>query len=137
MATSLSMSNENISSKASSPHELDEYTSLLGSNHDNDATWTPTVLSASQPLEQDALRSIDEVSTGAFESTHGKTDPKPATGIIGIISVLLLGMISPRCFLWWGGPLCSHSWAEYRLFHCKRRHLDCPRNIQYDLVRTR
>lgn len=138
MATSLPTFNESTSSKPSTLQGPNEYTSLLGSNRENDATGTPAAgQSASQPHEQDAPRPINEEATGAFEPTRGKTDPKLATGIFGLISVLLLGMIFSTCTLLRGGVPYSHPLAGYRLLHCQRRRLDYSRNIQYDLFRTR
>ena len=114
--------------------ESDEYTSLLGSHRENDSESTPAIYSASLPHEQDAPRPGDEEATGVVESVHGETDQKLATGIVGVISVLLLGIISPITSMLWRGPTCSHFWAGHRCLHRKRRYIDCSCNIQHDLV---
>lgn len=120
------MSNESTRSKSSSLQEPDERASLLGSNPENDAAF--------QSHGQDAPRPVDEDATSASESIHGKADPKPSTGIVGVICVLLLGTLSPIPTTWYREPLCSHSWAGYRCLHRKRRYLACSCNIQHDLV---
>lgn len=136
MATSLPMPNESTSIKPSSlqEQESDEYTSLLGSNLENNATRTSEIHPAFQSHGQDARRSVDVDATGASESIHGKPDPKLATGIVGIISVLLLGTLSPIPNTSYREPLCSHSWAGYRCLHRERRYHDCSCNVQHDLV---
>ena len=136
MATSLPMPNETTSIKPSSlqEQEPDEHTSLLGSHRGNDSKWTPAIHSAPLPHEQDAPRPVDEEATGVFESIHGERHSELATGIVGVISVLLLGIISPITSMLWRGPTCSHFWAGHRCLHRKRRYLDCSCNIQHDLV---
>ena len=105
MATPLFAPNESTSSKPSSPQEPGEHTSLLGSHRENSATSATAVLSASQPHGQDAPRPVDDEAAGASGSVRGKAEPKLATGIVGLISVLLLGAYSTSVLF----PSCTMS----------------------------
>lgn len=141
MATPEFMPDESISSKPSNLQAPHERTSLLEPDRENNTTWTSVEHSASRPHLQDAPRPADGEATAISESTPGKTDSKLTTGMVGIISVLLLGAYSTLlsllhvlCRTVWAP--CLHSWTGYRCLHRKRRQLDCPCNVQHDLVRA-
>lgn len=92
MATPEFTPDESVSSKPSNLHAPHERTSLLEPDRDNNATWTSAGHSASRPHLQDAPRPADGEATAISGSTPGKTDSKLNTGMVGIISVLLLGV---------------------------------------------
>lgn len=79
---------DSISSKSTSLQDPHERTSLLDSNVVNSAT------AHRQGIQ--LPRHVDEEATAVSESIHGKADAKPATGIFGVISLLLLGAYAAR-----------------------------------------
>ena len=82
MAASVSKPNGTIGSESSTLQEPHEQTPLLESSRDSNTTST----SAEQPT----LASDD--STKVPESVSEQKDEKLSTGIVGVISVLLLGI---------------------------------------------
>ena len=88
-----------MSSTDSSPHNVnvhsvsitDESTPLLQTNTETDALRITTSRSASIVTLDDALRGTDEQILSASHGVGGKPDTEPDRGILGVISVLLLG----------------------------------------------
>ena len=86
MAASVSKPNGTTSSESSARQEPHEQTPLLQSNHDSNTTTTSADHLASQPTL--ASEDITSVSKSVGEQKDGKL----STGIVGVISVLLLGI---------------------------------------------
>ena len=88
-----------MSSIESPPHNVnvhsisipDDSTPLLQSDIETDAVRTIASRSASIVTLQGVLRGTDEQLLSASHSADGKPDTKTDAGILGIISVLLLG----------------------------------------------
>lgn len=123
---------EGMSSTSASLQEPHERTSLLES-----AAVNPAVAHR-QGIQHP--RPVNEEAADVAESIRGKADSEPAAGIVGIVSVLILGtyaslVSSPiRAILQREGFLFTLL-GGYRCLHRERRRFDHSCNVQHDLFR--
>ena len=93
MAPSVPKSDGTASSRSSILQEPHEQTPLLQSDSDVSTSNTSTGRATSQHSKHSASIAESEDGPNVSEIDNGKKDRKVGTGMVGVISVLLLGML--------------------------------------------